>query len=454
MPAKHPKAREIAVWQGIPGEAADLELRGKGAHRRHARWVHSDKPSPYRVTPPCPKYDACGGCPLMHVDSVGQSFARKSLVRNAFREVSLADVEISDEVSLGELAHFRHVIKLACGSSDRGHFRIGAPGRNTRRIVPIPDCLVITEELHNVMHAFVKLCIDFQVKAFEPGRGGLLRHLVCRQSALTGEVLVTLVTGVNHPVLQEITQQLSGRARSIVGIHLHINSEEGNAIYSRDDTGHIQTRHMGGRSFIIDRLADVDYRIGPGDFFQTNPALADRLYRDVLDMAGVGTGEVALVDLYSGVGGFALAAAARSSWALGVENNGGAVRRARESASAGNIPAEFIHSEVLEALPALERRLEGLRPVVVVNPARRGLEEGVLSGISKLHPSKVIYVSCNPKAMARDLAEAVANGWKIGRVVPYDMFPNTSHVEVVAELEPGTASEGPSRRMPRRKVVR
>jgi len=390
----------------------------------------------------------------MHVNSEGQSRARHSLVQNAFREASLSDVVISDEVSLGQESHFRHVNKLACGSSDRGRFRIGAPGRNNRRIVPIPECLVITEELHNVMHAFVKLCIDFQVKAFEPGRGGLMRHLVCRQSALTGEVLVTLVAGVNHPVLQEITQQLSGRARSIVGIHLHINSEEGNAIYSRDETGHIQTRHMGGRSYIIDRLAGVDYRIGPGDFFQTNPALADRLYRDVLELAGVGTGEVALVDLYSGVGGFALAAASHSSWALGVESNGGAVRRARETASAGNIPAEFVHSEVLEALPALERRLEGLRPVVVVNPARRGLEEGVLEGISKLNPSKVIYVSCNPKAMARDLADAVKTGWKIGRVIPYDMFPNTSHVEVVAELEPVQSADGPSRRMPRRKVVR
>ena len=160
------------------------------------------------------------------------------------------------------------------------------------------------------------------------------------------------------------------------------------------------------------------------------------------------------MDLYCGVGGFALAAASRSSWALGVESNGGAVRRARETASAGNIPAEFVHSEVLEALPALERRLEGLRPVVVVNPARRGLEEGVLEGISKLNPSKVIYVSCNPKAMARDLADAVKTGWKIGRVVPYDMFPNTSHVEVVAELEPVRSGDGPSRRMPLRKVVR
>ncbi len=451
--ASDPRGRQIAIWQGIPGEAGQVELGRKGAHRQMARWVGARSPSPHRVTPPCPRYHSCGGCPLMHVDARGQSHARLSLLESALREAGIDSPAPEGEIGPGVLSHYRHVMKLAADETDRGHLRIGAPGGYSRRVVPIPECSVVTPGLHNVMHAFVRICIDLEIRPYVRGRG-LLRNLVARESSSTGEILITLVVGQNHPLLRDVADRLTGRCEKVVGAHLHINGEEGNAIFWRDEEGNIPTSHLVGRKTITDRLADVDFRIGPVDFFQTNPIVADRIYRDVLEMTGVEESGAALVDLYCGVGGFALAAASRSSWSLGVESVGSAVKQARESASVANLPAEFMHGQVTDVLAPLKKRLSGHHPVVVLNPARRGLENGVLDGVLDLDPASIVYVSCNPKALARDLAQFVARDWTIKRIVPYEMFPNTPHLEVVALLEPPGGEQTSSRRAPRRKVVR
>jgi 23S rRNA (uracil1939-C5)-methyltransferase len=273
---------------------------------------------------------------------------------------------------------------------------------------------------------------------------------VVRQSRATGEVLITLVAGRSARELGDLAERIAASANQVVGVWLHVNDGPGNAIFVRDGAGVVGVRALLGKGWIEERLGDVTYRIGPGDFFQTNPGTAEALYRRTIERLGLTRGD-AFVDLYCGVGGLALPAARVTGWALGVEEIDGAVVRAREAARINGVPAEFVTGPVAEVLPEIEKRLRGVRPIVAVDPARRGLEEGVAARILALRPRRIAYLSCNAHAMGKDLATFRAAGFAIGEVEPFDMFPQTPHVESLVVLEAPDAAEtgraGPRRRI-------
>lgn len=445
----------LLVFGGIPGERSAVRITARGHHQVRADWVSSAAPDRHRVTPPCERYKSCGGCPLMHLDPAGQAGARRWLVHRALAAEGLGDVPVAPLVASPDgTTGFRHVVKVGFGRSATGRVKIGAWGRNNRDVVPIPECHVAAPVLKRVMVSLAHFTLALELPPWD-GREGLLRAAVLRASRTTGEVLVTLVASRKDRALVELAEEIARGVPEIVGVWLHLNGEEGNAIFAKDDQGVVGTLPLVGRDTIEDRLGGVTYRIGPGDFFQTNPSVAEVLYARVLEEMQVGPAD-AFVDLYSGVGGFALQAAGKAGFSLGVEEVEGAVLRSREAARANRLNAEFLWGPVVEVLPEVGQRLRGTRPKVVVDPARRGLEPGVLDAIEALRPAAVGYVSCNPVAMARDLARWVAKGWTLGPVTPFDMFPHTAHVETFVVARPPDAdvpAEDP-RRPPVRKLVR
>lgn len=443
--------KNLAVWGGIVGEKVRVRITRRGANRDYGEVQQVLEPSNYRVQPPCERVDSCGGCSWMHMDTAGQHRAKTALVRYALREEDLEDQIPVLPMIDGPMEDFRHVIKLIAGVGDRGRARLGAPARFTRRVVPIPQCNVVTPELRRFTgHAAHKM-LELDVRPFTPEAGGLLRYIHARQSRHSGEILVTVVATRENGLIRKYCEALAFEAVS--GVHLHLNTREDNTIFDRDDEGHVPTKRMWGRPKITESLLGVELQVGAGDFFQTNPVIAEKLYQHVAEQAGATEG-VPVVDLYSGVGGFALALAKRTGWAVGVEGNGNAVDSALLSARKAGVPAEFLHADVQYALEDLEETLQGRRPVVIVNPARRGLEKGVGSQILQLKPRRVVYVSCNPYALARDLRNFVARGWTVSSLQPFDMFPNTPHVEVVARIDAPDADEAPTLRAPRRTMVR
>lgn len=441
------------VWQGIPGERARVRIEHHGQNQILTRWLGAARPAAHRVEPRCDKYQSCGGCPLMHLDAEGQRDARRSLVRDALDFAGLGDVAVGQlHDSPGGVAGFRHVVKVAVGHADTGRIRVGAWGRRNRHVIPIPECEVAAPVLRKAMAAFAHHVIEMELHPFESESGrGVLRVAVMRASRTTGEVLVTLVASRHIPLISELAERLAESVPEITGVWLHLNDGPGNAIFVRDGAGVVGTKPLLGKDCIEEKLNDVVYRIGSGDFFQTNPGVAEILYRRTIERLRLEPG-TAVVDLYSGVGGMALQAARVTGWALGIEEIDGAVQRSREAAQRNRISAEFVAGRVEEVLPDVARRIEGARPALTVNPARRGLEPGVVDGILSLRPSRVAYVSCNPRAMARDLALFRAAGFEIGEIELFDMFPNTGHVECLAVLD-GPASDEPARRAPRRRVA-
>lgn len=449
----HTRHGPLVIWGGIPGEASDVKILHEGQNRAYGSWQHAETPHPHRVEPKCGRYHLCGGCPLMHLTPEGQRDARRTLVRQALEAEELGQVPVSEVKPCpdGE-EDFRWVIKLGVGYSDHGRLRVGAWGRRTRNIIPIPQCHVAAPVLRRVMGQVAHHVIEAELEPYNPETDdGVIRAIVLRGSRARNEVLVTFVVGRRVKRLHDVAEAVAA-AGEVVGVVVHVNYEEGNAIYTRDEEGAVRTRTMGGRPYLEEVLGDVTYRIGPGDFFQTNPAMAEVLYADVLKELALEEG-TPFVDLYCGVGGLALQAARTTGWALGVEGLEGAVSSAREAAARQKIPAEFHVGDVGEVATELAPRLAPTRPVVSVNPSRRGLEEGVVDAVLALKPRRLAYISCNPRALARDLMAFQKGGMRVQRVDLFDMFPQTAHVEAVAYLVPEQPDDGVSRRAPKRKVL-
>ena len=427
--------RDTVVWRGIPGESARVKVVHRGRNRDSALWISAHPPDPHRVEPPCDRMDPCGGCPLMHLDGDGQAAAQRALVQGALAAEGL-DLAIGAQHPCPDgLAGYRAVAKVGFGVSDRGRLRVGAWGRRNRRIVPIPECPVVRPVLRKTMKSLAHHVITMGIQPYDPETDrGVLRAAVMRASTLSGHVLLTLVAGRRTRALSELADAVSQGVSELVGVWLHLNTDEGNNIYSRDELGAVRVRNLAGRDWIEERIGGVTYRIGPGDFFQTNPATASRLYARVLELLAP-TADDGVLDLYCGVGGIALQAASRAGFVMGVETVEGAVLRARAAARMNRLNAEFLARDVLDALPELQRRFGDSRPLICVNPARRGLEEGVPEAIAALKPQRVVYVSCNPRALARDLAALAQLGLRPGPVELFDMFPNTAHTECVVALE-------------------
>lgn len=446
--------RPLIVWGGIPGEEARVRVVHRGRNQALGIVVEPLRPDPHRVGPPCDRFDVCGGCPLMHLDAEGQRLAHQAMVRQALDGEGLSDVTLgAHHGSPDGLEDFRHVVKLGVGYSDNGRIKVGAWGRRNRSIVPIPRCHVASPALRRVMASLAHHIIEMNIRPYEPAEDrGVLRAAVLRSSRTTGEVLVTLVAGRRIRELTELAEAVGQSCGEVVGIWLHLNDEPGNAIYSADDTGRIGVIPLLGKGWIEEKIGDVTYRVGPGDFFQTNPSMAQTLYQRAVERLDPGA-EDAVVDLYCGVGGLALQAASRAGYVVGVEEVDGAVTRAREAARQNRLNAEFLSGRVQDVLGDLSRRLAGVRPRVSVNPARRGLEDDVVDQIVALQPSRVAYISCNPRALARDLVRFRAGGMRIGEVELFEMFPNSAHVECLVTLD-GPDDGGSKRRAPRRKVLR
>ena len=451
------REKSLLVFGGIPGETAEVRLQHKGRNQDTSEWLRSRNPSEDRVEPPCPKYAPCGGCPWMHLNEKGQEEAHRDLIKLALRDAGLENLKLGTWHACPDgQADYRHVAKMGIERSDRDRVRLGAWARNSRRIVPIPHCNVVAPVLRKTMKSVAHHTIELDIFPYDAESGrGVLRTVVMRASRTTGKVVVVLVCGRNTARLRQLAEAIEHGVPEVSGVWLHLNETPGNSIYSRDeDSGEIRMMPLGGAAEIEETLNGVTYEIGPGDFFQTNPSVAEVLYQRVMDRMEP-TERDTFVDLYCGVGGLALQAAqAGAGFVYGIEGIEGAIVRARSSARKNKLTAEFASGWVELLLPDLGKRLGGGSPMIAVNPARRGLEEGVIKELIDLKPKRLAYISCNPRALARDLLALQEGGLKVvGDIELFDMFPNTPHVETLVILE-GEVTEDSGRRAPKRKAVK
>ncbi len=443
----------VVFLQGTaPGdvvEYVDLE-RKKGFLRGKVTNVIESGPG--RVEEVCPVAKDCGGCAWQHLDYDLQLEWKRRIVEEAFARIAkIRDLEICPCIPSPRVLGYRNKVEVPLTVTD-GKVVAGFFRPYTHQVVSSEDCPLEHPLAREVVSAMIDVIRQKKYSVYNEKTGrGLVRHVVSRVAPGTGERMAVLViNGQKLPNEAEFARELAERLRGLKSVALNINMERTNIILGR--TGRI----LGGKPYIEDLLGSeslghLKFRISPQSFYQVNSEQAVRLYEEALDAAQIGADDV-VYDVYSGIGTITLFAAKRASHAVGIEEVAPAVEDARKNAEINGITnVSFIDGQAERVLPALSQGVSNMRDsrgrtmrkarfgrpgrsspgVVILDPPRAGAEERALTAISKFNPRSIVYVSCNPATLARDLITLGALGWKPTYCQPIDMFPMTPHVETV-----------------------
>jgi 23S rRNA (uracil1939-C5)-methyltransferase len=303
------------------------------------------------------------------------------------------------------------------------------------------------------MSSMTHLCRELDAHPYNPETAHGLRYVIARYSHHQDTIHVVLIVGRPAAFWEQVAERIMMSIGEVTGVSVHINEEPGNAHFARSENGSVLVRRLEGRPLITEKVGEYIYNIGAGEFFQNNISIAEKLQRRVVEVSE-GFADRPMLDLYCGVGLFTLALAAKHGWALGVEGLKTAARRAQLNAQENNLSARFIDSIVVDVAYLVKRELGEHSPFVVVDPARRGLEEGVIEELQELQPAGILYVSCSAANLATDLKRFLELGWSVEWTELFDMFPQTPHAESLTLLLPPVSPPQNGWRIPQtRRIV-
>ncbi len=425
-----PHEKHTAVIQGaFPGETVIAEVEHTGRTHMFTKLRKVLRNAPQRTTNIACKVERdCLGCPLIGMKYGDQLLFKQQRVANALKEQGLLDEVTVPPVLPAEAPFgYRASAKLTF-ARNRDKVLIGLYKRGTHEVIDSPDCPV-HHPLINKIVAVVRDEVQRQgISVYNPKhQRGLLRYLLVRVSPTSGKALVTFVSNFyDLQQLPKLAKWLTRKVPEVIGVHQNINSSTGNVIMGD------KTVKLLGLPDLIETCGAVRLRIAPESFFQINTLQAANIYALVRKWANLSKQDAA-IDLYCGIGGIALHLG-KDAWQVeGIEYVKEAVRNAAENAQLNKINnCRFFAGDAAEEL----QKHAGQKPLalVTVNPPRKGCEEEVLQTLSELRPKQIIYVSCDPDSLCRDLKILINNGYKIKQLQPVDMFPQTSHIETVVQL--------------------
>ncbi len=416
----------VFVKGALDGETCDIFIEHVGHSAAWARIERLLDPSPHRQAPDCPYYTQCGGCQTRHMDYEAELAFKAAKVRDALARIGGADP--------GEL------VIHASARSERCRNKVqfpAAPGpklgyyqTRTHAVTDVSDCLLAPAVCAPIQQAVKGWMTENNVPAYdERAHKGLVRHLYVRTNA-AGEALVCLLAnGRSLPNESGLVDALRAAAPGLTGVILGVNTRKSNVILGE----HYRT--LWGRDFLMDSLCGLQFKLSIPSFFQVNRPQAEVLYGLAGEYAAL-TGTETVLDLYCGTGTIGLTLADKAREVIGVEVVAPAVEDARENAARNGVAnARYLCADAGEAAAQLAR--EGVRPdVVIVDPPRKGLSPEVVEVLRTMAPGRIVYVSCDPATLARDI-KALRPDYRLEKAEAVDMFPRTVHVETVALLLPG-----------------
>ncbi|MBM3270935.1 MAG: 23S rRNA (uracil(1939)-C(5))-methyltransferase RlmD [Candidatus Sericytochromatia bacterium] len=422
----------IFVPYGAPGDV--VRARVISTKPGYARALVSEilEPGPGRIAPPCRVYGACGGCQLQHLAYPEQLAVKEAMVRDALARIAkIATASLVRPIAgMAEPWFYRNKAHWAV-SRVGNKLALGLFEPRSHKVVE-PDPCQIQHPLLNLVLSFLRRELPaFGLAVYDERSGkGFLRSCFAKVAHATDELMIGLVGTTSRLPASEVfvaaVRESFPDARSVV---LNVQPERSNVLLGP------RTEVLWGEAFITERIGDASFRLSPRSFFQVNPLQTAVLYDHVRALAAPAGGET-VVDAYCGTGTIALALAGAAGEVWGLESEPAAVADAQANARLNSVEnAHFLAGRVEERLPKLIK--DGLLPdVVVLDPPRRGCDPAVIAAIAQARPVRVVYVSCNPATLARDLAAFREAGYGPTLVQPVDMFPQTAHVEAVALLEP------------------
>lgn len=383
-------------------------------------------PSSDRANPVCGIYERCGGCQLQHASYGAQLRFKKQRVVDAIERIGkLEDVIVHDTIGMANPYRYRNKVQLPVGEKN-GEIQIGFYAPKSHDIINMNVCHIQDDTADEVVKLTRRWMKTYGVKAYNEERGtGVVRHIMVRKGFKTGEVMVVLITNTREvPFVEEFIELVSKNIKGIKSIIQNINLKKTNVVLGES------SRTLWGEDTITDYIGKFKFNISPQSFFQVNPVQTEVLYNKALEYANL-TGNEVVFDAYCGTGTISLFLAQKARKVYGIEIVPQAIENAVQNAKQNEVEnVEFIVGESEKVIPELIEK--GIKAdIVVVDPPRKGCDRGLLEAITKMAPGRIVYVSCDPGTLARDLGILKELGYKTVEIQPVDMFPMTAHVETV-----------------------
>lgn len=376
------------------------------------------EPSKYSVEPDCETFSKCGGCNLRHIDYKYSLEMKKNSVKNTLKKALKKDLEIEEIIGMDNPLYYRNKLQYPVRTGEDGKISMGVFAKRSHRIIENLDCKIQNRDCQKVAKNVFEFLKEKDIKGYnEEKNTGLVRHIIVRIGLKTNEIMVILVlNSFDFPYEKEFIEFLTSKNKNIKTIVKNLNNKNTNVILGREN------KVIYGDGYIYDYLGDKKFKISPLSFYQVNPIQTEKLYSKAVEFSEL-TGNEIVFDLYCGIGTIGIFSSDKVKELYGIEVVENAIKDAKENSKLNNIKnSEFFIGEVENFLPKFLEERKIIPDVVFLDPPRKGCEKTAIETLLKVEPKKIVYISCNPASLARDLA-IFEEKYEINRISLIDMFP-------------------------------
>ena len=383
-----------------------------------------------RVESDCNTYKRCGGCSLRHIKYEKTLEMKQNAVQSLVNKFLKNKIEVQKTLGMENPYYYRNKAQYTVGVNKDGKAQIGVFANRTHEIIPIQECLIQNKKSQELANFIIKFINDNNISVYnEKNQNGLIRHIVTKVGIKTNEIMcIIVINGKNIPKEKELVKQIIDKFPEVKTVVKNINMKNTNVIMGKENI------NIYGEGYINDKLGEYIFKISPHSFYQVNPIQAEKLYNIGVKAAQISKNNV-VFDLYCGIGTISLFMSKYAKKVYGIEIVEQAIEDAKENAKINNVEnAEFIAGDVEKVLDDLINKKNVIPDIIMIDPPRKGMDENSIKNILKISPKKLVYISCNPATLVRDLAE-FEEKYDVKTIEPVDMFPYSKHVECVSVLE-------------------
>lgn len=420
----------IFIPNAIKGEKIKILIVKVLASHAFGKIIEIIKQSDYREESDCITYKRCGGCSLRHIKYNETLKIKQNAVQSLVNKTLENKLKVEETLGMNKPYHYRNKAQYPIGLNKEGKPVIGVFANRTHEIIPIETCYIQNKQSEEIAKYIFNFLVNHKIKVYDEKSGkGLIRHIVTKIGIKTNEVMCIIVINGNELPYEDIlVNELTHKFENIKSIIKNINTKNTNVILGNENI------NLYGNGYIKDILGDFIFKISPMSFYQVNPVQAEKLYNIGVELADINKNDI-VFDLYCGIGTISLFMSKFAKEVYGVEIVDEAIVAAKENACINNVTnTKFIAGDVEKVLDDLVNVKKIIPDIIMLDPPRRGLDNTSIENIRKVSPKKVVYISCNPATLVRDLAK-LEDIYNIKSIKPVDMFPFTSSVECCAVLE-------------------
>ena len=420
----------IFIPNAIKGEKIKILIVKVLASHAFGKIIEIIKQSDYREESDCITYKRCGGCSLRHIKYNETLKIKQNAVQSLVNKTLENKLKVEETLGMDKPYHYRNKAQYPIGLNKEGKPVIGVFANRTHEIIPIETCYIQNKQSEEIAKYIFNFLVNHKIKVYDEKSGkGLIRHIVTKIGIKTNEVMCIIVINGNELPYEDIlVNELTHKFENIKSIIKNINAKNTNVILENENI------NLYGNGYIKDILGDFIFKISPMSFYQVNPVQAEKLYNIGVELADINKNDI-VFDLYCGIGTISLFMSKFAKEVYGVEIVEEAIVAAKENACINNVTnTKFIAGDVEKVLDDLVNVKKIIPDIIMLDPPRRGLDNTSIENIRKVSPKKVVYISCNPATLVRDLAK-LEDIYNIKSIKPVDMFPFTSSVECCAVLE-------------------